>query len=266
MDTLELYKNRYYTDEFIGIYFSSRDKPELVYKSSITDYGNNKECFFGHLNGKQTFNGSFREDDIEILLPINNQTIRYFNEFIHLTKPYEYNYICFMIYVKKNYPNYLRENLSTYNFYKKYKDDSVKIKRIFKDFVYEKNNINKKQLIKFINDFRNKFENENSSSWFNSYNERYTSNKTNKFLDRSGNIYIPYFYEYLKEHTEYEIEDFYKVFKGLLINTAYGVLTVNYEVLLEYSTHVPEIYYILEYITYGKKQEINKDNIVVESI
>lgn len=257
METLELYKNRYYTDEFIGIYFSSRDKPELVYKSSITDYGNNRECFFGHLKGKQTFNGSFHKDNIEILLPINQQTIRYFNEFIFLEKPYKHDYYLFIKYVQKNYPNYLRENLGTYNFYKKYKDESVKIKRIFKDFVYEKNNITKKQLIKFINDFKKKFENENSGSWFNYYDERYTSNKTNKFLDRSGNIYIPYFYKYLEKHTEYKQEDFYEVFRGLLVNTAYGVLTVNYEVLLEYSTHVPEIYYILEYITYGKQQENN---------
>lgn len=252
MSALELYKDRYYTDEFMGIYFSSIDKPELVYKSNITDYGNNRECFFGHLNGKQTFNGCFNEDRIEILLPINQETICFFNEMIICKKPHKYDNYIFRKYVERTYPNYLRENLDTFHFYNRYKDESVKIKRIFKDFVYEKNNITKKQLIKFINDFKNKFENENSYSWLDSYNARYTLNKTNKFLDRSGNIYIPYFYKYLEKHTEYNDKELDEVFRGLLVNTAYGVLTVNYEVLLEYSTHVPEIYYILKYITYGK--------------
>ena len=253
MSILQRYKFHSYTNEYIGILFREYDKPKFVYNSNILDYGNNIQCVFVEKEGKITFKGSRREDStLEVILPINKNTMKLYNEInnqlnLDISKVREY--------LKEYTIEEQRDFISTKSFFNKFEDCYLEISKINKNFIYnEKSNLTKEELIKFIEDFRKKFVNNIEYSWRNYGYHSYSD----KFLAKNNDINFLYFLRFIKENTKHTEKYIENLLEGVLLNTAYGELTINCEGLLEFATHRPKLYKLLHNITYTKssKQQV----------
>ena len=276
MSILQRYKFHSYTNEYIGILFREYDKPKFVYNSNILDYGNNIQCVFIEKEGKITFKGSSGKDsELEVILPINKNTMKLYNEInsqlnLDISKVREY--------LKEYTIEEQLDFISTESFFNKFEDCYLEISKINKNFVYnEKSNLTKEELVKFIEDFRKKFVNNVEYSWRNYGYHSYSD----KFLAKNNDINFLYFFKFIKENTTQSEQAFYQnatsnpllvkklvrkhtekyienLLEGVLLNTAYGELTINCEGLLEFATHRPKLYKLLHNITYIKpsKQQV----------
>lgn len=245
MTDLKLYKNKYYTDECIGIYLSYRNKPQLVLKCDILEVGFSKECIFVPNEGRIMFQGIFDDnrDYFSILIPVDEFTLKYYQD--NKNKEIEENINFMMSYLTKKYKSCKKYTYlhSTY-FYEEFSKQSVLINTIEPSFEYNESNIQENELKVLIEKFNKKYLNEKVYSC-NDHMYQYI-NERELFITKSKQIDYKLMLRVFLRDTKYSLEEIELLLRGLIIHSGYSTLYTNSEAIIEYASHVPKFMSFIE--------------------